>query len=476
MTTDVSPREAIELRRIAREKRKKKRRLIGIAVLVLIIAITVTIITTSAAKSKKEKAQAAEKAQQEQIAQEQQKQEEQSKTADVLKTANTLAAGYDYDGAIEAIKSEIPDYAEYPELQSAMAGYEADKGKLVRYADPTTIPHVFFHSLIVDNSRAFDGDSDSDGYNLYMTTIYEFERMLEEMYKRDFVLVDIHDVAYLTTDENGNEKYVPGDIMLPEGKKPFVMSQDDVNYYEYMTDSDDDHFPDAGGDGFATKIVIGDDGYPTCEYITAEGETVTGDYDLVPILEKFIQEHPDFSYRGARAALGITGYQGVFGYRTHPDWESILGTEEYQQAIEDAKKVAQCLKDHGWTLASHSFGHPAYGSISDEKLAIDVQKWEDQVQPILGDTDVFIYPYGSDIAGVEDYSGAKFDAMYEAGYRYFCNVDSAQYWVQIHDNYVRQGRRNLDGYRLYWSPDKLTDLFDVDDVIDPERPLPVPEI
>ena len=37
-----------------------------------------------------------------------------------------------------------------------------------------------------------------------------------------------------------------GDIMLPEGKLPFVMSQDDLCYYPYMD-----------GDGFASRIVIG---------------------------------------------------------------------------------------------------------------------------------------------------------------------------------------------------------------------------
>jgi hypothetical protein len=476
MEAKVDPRTAIELRRIAREKRKKKKKIIYISALIVIIAIVTTIIAVSAANSRKEEELQKQQEIQAQKLEEQKEKEKNEMIATALESASIQAAGYDYDTAIETIKSVGSDYASYPELDSAVKDYEKAKGKLVRYEDPTTIPHVFFHSLIVDTDRAFDGDSDSDGYNLYMTTVYEFEQMLEEMYARGFVLVDIHDIAHIKTDENGNEKFVPGDIMLPEGKKPFVMSQDDVNYYEYMTDSDDDHFADAGGDGFATKIVIGEDGYPTCEYITAEGEVVTGDYDLVPILEKFIQAHPDFSYHGARAALGITGYEGVLGYRTHPDWEKILGTEQYQQEIENAKKVAQCLKDHGWTLASHSFGHPGYGNISAEKVAIDVQKWEDQVQPIIGDTDVFIYPYGNDIAGIEDYSGAKFESMYEAGYRYFCNVDSAQYWVQIHDTYVRQGRRNLDGYRLYWSPEKLEDLFDVDDVMDPNRPLPVPSM
>ena len=97
-------------------------------------------------------------------------------------------------------------------------------------------------------------------------------------------------------------------------------------------------------------------------------------------------------------------------------------------------------------------------------------------KPIIGDTDVILYPHGSDIAGVEKYTfdNAKFTALYEDGYRYFYNVDGHAYWNQLGNNYFRGGRRNLDGYRMYHNPEKLTDLFDVDQVFDPSRPTPVP--
>ena len=71
---------------------------------------------------------------------------------------------------------------------------------------------------------------------------------------------------------------------------------------------------------------------------------------------------------------------------------------------------------------------------------------------------------------MEDYSGERYQTLYDAGFRYFCNVDSSKYWVQIRDDYVRQGRRNVDGYRMYWNPDKLSDLFDVSKVYDNTRP------
>lgn len=395
---------------------------------------------------------------------------------ELLAQADQLAAGYDYDAALELLQSYGSDWKEQQGFEEASTRYQAEKAKLVRWPDTTQITHIFFHSLIADPSRAFDSDYTNDGYNQYMATVDEFRAILEELYDRGYVLVRMHDVAKLTTGEDGQQRYVQGDIYLPPDKKPIILSQDDVNYYEYMIDGDEDHFADAQGDGFATRIVVGEDGYPTCAYITEQGETVYGEYDIVPILESFCQQHPDFSYRGARGVLGVTGYQGVFGYRTHPDWRAILGEDAYQEDYAQAKLVSQCLKDKGWEIASHSFGHPAYGEISDARVIEDVAKWEEQVQPVVGDTDIFLYPYGSDIAGLEDYCGAKFDALYDAGYRYFCNVDSAQYWTQIHDDYVRQGRRNIDGYRMWWNPELLDDLFDVEQILDPNRPTPVPSI
>ena len=68
----------------------------------------------------------------------------------------------------------------------------------------------------------------------------------------------------------------------------------------------------------------------------------------------------------------------------------------------------------------------------------------------------------------------KLIACKSMGYNYYCNVDSSKYFVQIRDRYFRQGRRNLDGYRMYYNPELLEDLFDAKSVFDPARPTPVP--
>lgn len=401
------------------------------------------------------------------------------RAAALVQQADLLAASYDYDNAIAKLEEFGSGWEQQPTLAEAKLRYNNAKQQTVRWNDPREITHVFFHTLIVDTDRAFDSDYTNAGYNQYMTTIKEFEAMLNELYKRGFVLVRIHDLVQLKTDENGEEYYDDGDIYLPPGKTPLVMSQDDVNYYEYMVDGDEDHLPDAKGDGFADHIIVGEDGYPTCTYVDANGNKLTGDYDLVPILEKFCQEHPDFSYRGARAIIALTGYQGAFGYRTNPKWVSdgVITRAEFEKQQEEVRKVAQCLRDKGWEIGSHSWGHINFTNASAEKIAEDTQKWEDQVETLVGDTDIFIYPHGADIAGIEKYSGDKFDTLYNAGFRFFCNVDgSTPHWVQIWNKYVRQGRRNLDGYRMWYNPELLDDLFDVQDVWDDARPTPVPPI
>lgn len=374
----------------------------------------------------------------------------------VLSEGDRLAASYDYDNAIKAIESYGEKYTKKDELVAAIDRYNQEKAKAVKFSDIHQITHVFFHTLLVDNAKAFDGEYTEAGYNQYMTTVGEFRQILDELYARGYVLVNLSDIAHEETDENGNTKFVEGAIYLPEGKKPLVMSQDDVSYYTYMA-----------GDGFATKLVIGEDGLPTCEYIQDDGSVVYGDYDLVPILAKFIDEHPDFSYRGAKATLAITGYDGVLGYRTSP-----TGDGYNPDDIEKAKAVADRMKELGWVFASHSWGHQHYGAISAEKVREDAQKWDNEVKPILGDTDILIYAHGHDIAGVEPYTeeNQKYAILRGFGFRYFCNVDAHQYWVQMGDDYLRQGRRNLDGYRMFFNPEKLDDLFDARKVYDKSRP------
>ena len=392
----------------------------------------------------------------------------------VLDQANIMHAQYNYDEAIKLLKSQS-DFDSNKDYMDLAAKCQIAKSSLVEYP-LEQITHVFFHTLIYDTSKAFDGDAKSGNYNQVMTTVSEFNKIIQIMYDKGYVLVSPHDMAHVNEDGTMSR----GSIMVPEGKIPFVLSQDDVSYYHYMD-----------GDGCASKLILDENGQVKNEYIEDDGSVSVGDYDLVPLLDDFIREHPDFSYHGRKGILAMTGYNGVLGYRTdiayktgenlQDDQKKFLTDNpdfDYDQDVAEATKVADAMKAEGWEFASHTWGHMNATERSAEDLQTDDQKWKSYVAPILGDTDMVIFAFGADIGDWEGYSSdnPKFQYYKSAGYNYFCNVDSSQYFVQITDQYFRQGRRNLDGYRMYYNPDMLGDLFDVSEVWDSSRPTPVPSM
>lgn len=392
----------------------------------------------------------------------------------ILARADKMAAQYNYDKAIKYLK-EQPEYENTKAFQKAVTEYENTRATCVEYP-LEEVTHVFFHTLIVDTSKAFDGDSDEAGYNQMMTTVSEFNKIIQSTYDKGYVLVSPHDMAKVNEDGTMSR----GKIMLPPGKKAFVLSQDDVSYYHYMD-----------GDGFASRMVLDKNGNVKCEYKEDDGSVSVGDYDMVPLLDSFVKKHPDFSYRGRKGILAMTGYNGVFGYRTDSAYKTGKNLQDNQkeflennpdfnfdEEVKDAKKIAEALKKSGWEFASHTWGHKNATESSVEELQADNEKWEKNVAPILGKTDMIIFAFGADIGNWENYSmdNPKFAYYKSRGYNYYCNVDSNQYWIQITDEYFRQGRRNLDGYRMYYNPDMVSDLFDVSEVWDSSRPTPVPEM
>ena len=117
-----------------------------------------------------------------------------------------------------------------------------------------------------------------------------------------------------------------------------------------------------------------------------------------------------------------------------------------------------------------------------ERIQADTEKCKENVEPLVGPTDTIIFAHGQDLAEwTTGYTAdnPKFAYFKQQGFNYYCNVDSQQYSVQFGDNYFRQGRRNLDGYRIYFNSigemDSVSDLFNASEVIDPKRP-PVPHL
>jgi hypothetical protein len=110
--------------------------------------------------------------------------------------------------------------------------------------------------------------------------------------------------------------------------------------------------------------------------VDANGNTVTGDYDMVPILEKFVAQHPDFSYRGAKAVLALTGYNGLLGYRTHPRAAIYFGEDARNKDIADltAEDLAfiGCFATTAASLSTEFVG--GIPSIQDKAIVLEKMK------------------------------------------------------------------------------------------------------
>ena len=308
-------------------------------------------------------------------------------------------------GSAPAPGSSGPSQPEEPPAQEEQSSAEAPQETPAQpepytILDPTVMPeggsrdgvtyaaydgvveHLFFHPVVAYPELAFDGDYKSDGIDDWMVTAGEYLKILESVYEKGYILVDINDCWSEQTGEDGQVRMVKNTLYLPEGKKPLILSYDDVNYYEYMLEN-----------GFTYKLILGQDGKLWSWGLDPEGNEVTSrDLDAVTILDKFVEEHPDFSPFGAKGCLSLTGY------------------------------VAE-LKRTGWTFGSHTWGHISLNTRTYETVTADMQKWFDEVGSLVGETQVLFYPFGGRLDGDDvQQTGPAFQWMQQQGFRIFCSV------------------------------------------------------
>ena len=390
----------------------------------------------------------------------------QAEVTQILTAAKEAAEELDYQKAIDLIDTFKGDISKYSELSQLRAEYVQRMSELKVYSDPNTVPHLSFQMLVADPARAFTNEDYGNSYNRNYVTTDEFEKILQQLYDNGFMLVSIYDLV-----DNVDGTYHAGTISLPVDKKPIVLSQVAANYFTYMTDGDEDGLPDKDGAGFPYCLALDGEGNFVSKMIDAEGNDLEGNFDFVTILEKFIAEHPDFSYQGARAVLAITGYDGIFGYRTNPEVRENQGSEYYAQQLSGAQKVVDALKAAGYDLASYSYEHISYGDSAVELINGDLQLWEEQVAPILGAVDILVYPYGDDLYDsiTTTYEGDKFNALYNAGFRIFVGMDNYSNSAQVTNSYFRQTRRWVTGAKMTYASENFTDLFNPANVLNNQR-------
>lgn len=320
--------------------------------------------------------------------------------------------------------------------------HHKDEKNLVEYDGK--VSHVFFHPIISDPQKAYtDNQQQAKGNYDWMVTVNEFNKAIEKLHENNYILIDPHDAYDLESTPVKRKK-----LKLPKGKKPLIMSMDDMNYYEYMQ-----------GNGYTERLTLNKDNETVAEKKNDQGKMEQSKTnDAVPLLNDYVKKHPDFSYKGQKAVVGLTGYEGVLGYRTND-----LENPNYEKRKKQAKKVADSMKRDGWTFASHSYGHINFEDSSDEQIIEDTKRWKKEVEPIVGKTDLFIFPHGA-----QDRNSTSYNYMIdEAGFKYMAGVGPDNF-TSLSNKDIYQDRVAIDGLNLHQFKYKLKPFFKPEEVYNKE--------
>jgi hypothetical protein len=364
----------------------------------------------------------------------------EAKRVEVIDEAHQLVKGYYYQEAIDLLKSDSEIFN--AKMKSEVNKIEDFMLELKPYTG--RIEHVFFHSLIVYPELAFGPNSSQpQGYNYWMTTTLEFQRMLPLLMERGYVLVRISDLYDVDSLGNVTKK----DLYLPEGKRPLLMSIDNVGYPETRKK-----------EGFASRLFINQNNEVSAMIRNLEGlEIESRTAEVFPIVDDFVKEYPQFSYRGAKGLLGITGSWGVMGY------DPKIASE-----VTTAKVIVQRLKETGWEFANHSYTHADGKYFSEnstlEGIEEDTQLFKQWITPVIGESNVFIAPFGITL------KGELYQYFIDEGYTFYLNVDRRSQ-PKILGKSVLMPRINLDGFVMNKDREYINQhFFDVNKVYDDTRP------
>jgi len=330
------------------------------------------------------------------------------------------------------------------------------------------VEHIFFHEAIAWPQLAFGGNMSSQ-FDAEMVTVGEYTKILESLHKNNYVLIDLNDVWQEFTNNNGYRNMRRSELMIPEGKKPLIISFDDLSFYNYMR-----------GHGFMERYVLGADGDIWAEGIDPSGNyIISQDLAVITILDKFVRENPDFSHNGAKGCIAFTGYEGILGYRTHFSNDDI--SSEFRlnrmQEIARVRPVVERLKETGWYFASHTYGHIWLNRATLATVQADAERWLDEVGSLIGPTQILIYSYGSRLDGDDVGSpGPAFRSYVNSGFRMFLSVGphplplGFQGQIKTDVPAIIDDRRLIGGTTLRRNRESRLQLFDAREVFDPLRP------
>ena len=333
-------------------------------------------------------------------------------------------------------------FAEFNSYKTALAKDFPNNDEYGYYKYEGEVIHFFTHQIINDAKKAFS-EKLAHHFDKDCITHTEFKNFLQEMYDNNYCLVDIFDVVGIKDD-----KAYFKELYVPLGKKPFLLSFDDMSY-------------DSIGMGLSDKIILDENG-EFASFTKTNNPQIEYDKEAICIIENFINIHPDFSCRNARAIICPTGYNGLLGYRINK------GAKNRDEEIEKLKPVVEKLKQLNYHFACHTYNHIQVAYENAKTLFNDLEKYQDEVLPVIGKTSIFCFPCGSYIT-----KGTKLNILNQFGYKIFFCVGDAKTMQKNGSVFLK--REVLNGIALRNYRKEYSKFFDTKKIYDNKRTISFPK-
>lgn len=301
------------------------------------------------------------------------------------------------------------------------------------------VEHIAIKPLIADCDRAFDNDRYAEAADRDLLLVVEFQRILEKLYERNYVLVDGRSFV----SNEGIAIAVP----CPEGKKPLCLVLDDFFSSEARVES-----------GIASRLDLDEDGRIVGVVRDRNGtERMDRLFSAIGVVEEFIDSHPDFSFNGATGTISVVAMNGLFGYpltdAQDQHWRDDASAYGFNtlKAIEtnlDAnnkkvKALLSALELRNWRIANGSYSRLAMDRASLQSISEDISKIEEFVEPVTGKLTILHYPYGIHV----EFDKKKTALLAEHGYSVLSGYGTSIYSHQER-GYVYVSKTLLSGQAL----------------------------
>ncbi|HZK29435.1 MAG TPA: hypothetical protein VFD19_04380 [Clostridia bacterium] len=372
----------------------------------------------------------------------------------LIREEMTLEKTYDASVRIKRILEWFPEDNELQNFYAICA--KKNPRRIITWWNP--VEQVAIKPIIADAERAFDGDRFSAAADRDLLLAVELERVLEQLYENDYVLVDSR--SPVTAD--GKLRGIP----CPEGKKPVVLVLEDFYGSWPRSESGMAWCLDVDGEGRIVGVLLESNGV----------ERADRRYSAVGIIEAFILEHPDFSFNGATGVIAVVGQYGIFGYPVadHQDLAvrreaKDLGLVFPESFVTDfawnrskVRELVRTLKSRNWVLASGTYGRLSLPEESADMIRQDLSMLERWVVPYTGEFTALYCPFGQHI----EFDEKKISIFTEAGYTLQSGYEARAYMNQGRDHvYISRTFLSGDGLRRP-SVQNLARFFDTREIIE----------